>query len=128
MLRRLYNRLAHPHPYQRLGATMALYQLYPVLRQQKGIVDRHVFELFFYCAKSLRLAEADAETIGRFFAFGAFGLSLLEKTVSFGLDLVKNTSSSHSLFCKEPAAGKADAGLLVVLFAIGFLYLFILRN
>jgi hypothetical protein len=126
MLRRLYNRLAHPHPYQRLGATMALYQLYPVLRQQKGIVDRHVFELFFYCAKSLRLAEADAETIGRFFAFGRCGLSLLENTFFFAL--VKGTSSSHFLLCKEPAAGKADAGLLVVLFAIGFLYLFILRN
>lgn len=64
MLRRLYNRLDHPNPYQRLGATMALYRLYPLLVKQRGIVDRHIFELFFYCAKSLRLAEADAETIG----------------------------------------------------------------
>jgi hypothetical protein len=109
MLRRLYNRLAHPHPYQRLGATMALYQLYPVLRQQKGIVDRHVFELFFYCAKSLRLAEADAETIGRF-AYCAFGLLLLGNPCFLALDLVNGTPSSYSLLCKEPAAGKSGRG------------------
>ncbi|OAE24558.1 hypothetical protein AXG93_2415s1380 [Marchantia polymorpha subsp. ruderalis] len=59
MLRRLYNRMDHPNPYKRLGAAMAAHRIYPVLRGNPNIVDRYIFELIFFCVKSLRLAESD---------------------------------------------------------------------
>ncbi|KAL2645175.1 hypothetical protein R1flu_012762 [Riccia fluitans] len=59
MLRRLYNRMDHPNPYKRLGAAMAAYRIYPVLRGNSSIVDRYIFEIIFFCIKSLRLAESD---------------------------------------------------------------------
>ncbi|KAL3698516.1 hypothetical protein R1sor_012592 [Riccia sorocarpa] len=59
MLRRLYNRMDHPNPYKRLGAAMAAYRTYPILRGNSNIVDRYIFEIIFFCIKSLRLAELD---------------------------------------------------------------------
>ncbi|KAI5080746.1 hypothetical protein GOP47_0003929 [Adiantum capillus-veneris] len=64
MLRRLYNRLDHPNPYHRLGSAMACSRLYRVMRDNKSIVDRHLLEMFFFCIKSLRIAENDIEQIG----------------------------------------------------------------
>ncbi|MCO5603923.1 hypothetical protein L7F22_058079 [Adiantum nelumboides] len=64
MLRRLYNRLDHPNPYHRLGSAMACSRLYRVMRENRSIVDRHLLEMFFFCIKSLRIAENDLEQIG----------------------------------------------------------------
>jgi DNA-dependent protein kinase catalytic subunit len=64
MLRRVYNRMDHPNPYHRLGAAMAAHRIYPVLRENGAIVDRHIFEILFFCIKSLRLAETDDEQTG----------------------------------------------------------------
>jgi hypothetical protein len=64
ILRRLYNRMDHPNPYIRLGASMAAYRIYPVLRGTPSIVDRYIFEMIYFCIKSLRLAEADDSQIG----------------------------------------------------------------
>lgn len=64
MLRRVYNRMDHPNPYHRLGAAMAAFRMYPVLRENAGIVDRHIFEILFFCIKGLRLGELDDEQTG----------------------------------------------------------------
>lgn len=64
MLRRVYNRMDHPNPYHRLGAAMAAHRMYPVLRENGAIVDRYIFEILFFCIKSLKLGELDDEQTG----------------------------------------------------------------
>lgn len=78
MLRRLYTRLDHPNPYHRLGAAMCAHLIYPVLRENGSIVDRHILEILFFCIKSLRVGEHDNDQIGlndirlSFFTFGCY--------------------------------------------------------
>lgn len=64
ILRRVYNRMDHPNPYHRLGAAMAAHRMYPVLRENGAIIDRHIFEMLFFCVKSLALGDSDDEQIG----------------------------------------------------------------
>jgi hypothetical protein len=54
----------HPNSYHRLGAAMAVHRMYPVLRENGAIVDRYIFEILFFCIKSLKLGELDDEQIG----------------------------------------------------------------
>ncbi|CAM6110405.1 unnamed protein product [Calypogeia fissa] len=86
ILRRLYNRMDHPNPYKRLGASMAAYRIYPVLRGTPSIVDRYIFEMIFFCIKSLRLAEGDDSQIGT--------AKQLNKTLDNYLKLVERNISA----------------------------------
>ncbi|XP_002965996.2 DNA-dependent protein kinase catalytic subunit [Selaginella moellendorffii] len=98
MLRRLYNRMDHPSPYHRLGASMAAYQIYPILRQNSSIVDRYIFELAFFLLKSLRVGDTDAEQIGTIKqAYKA--LDGIEKLIVRNISLLQKNKKDRVLFC-----------------------------
>lgn len=47
--------------YYWLGVVMVVYCMYLVLRENGVIVDWYIFEIFFFCIKSLKFGELDDE-------------------------------------------------------------------
>ncbi|KAK9829312.1 hypothetical protein WJX72_005143 [[Myrmecia] bisecta] len=67
LLRRLFDRLAHPEPYQRLGAAAALARCAPELGQEPklaDVADDYLLEALSCCLGALRMAEQDADGTG----------------------------------------------------------------
>ncbi|XP_024384636.1 uncharacterized protein [Physcomitrium patens] len=97
MLRRVYNRMAHPNPYHRLGAAMAAHRMYPVLRENGAIVDRYIFEILFFCIKSLKLGELDDEQIGTMKQMNKT-VELLQRLVTRNITLLEKKRKDRPLF------------------------------
>ncbi|KAG0609962.1 hypothetical protein M758_7G027900 [Ceratodon purpureus] len=97
MLRRVYNRMDHPNPYHRLGAAMAAYRMYPVLRENAGLVDRFIFEILFFCIKSVRLGELDDEQTGAIKQMNKT-VDQLQKLISRNIMLLRKNRKDRQLF------------------------------
>lgn len=60
LLRRLLDRLTHPSPYHRLGATLALTQCARVIASQDAFLDQYFMTALQHGVTALRLAEREA--------------------------------------------------------------------
>lgn len=61
MLCCVYNWMVYLNLYYWLGVVMVVYCMYLVLRENGVIVDCYIFEIFFFCIKSLKFGELDDE-------------------------------------------------------------------
>lgn len=64
LFKRLYALAHHPNPYKRLGCSLTLLQIYPILREDESLVDLFLLEMLSNAIFSLRLAHNDDPSLG----------------------------------------------------------------
>eukprot|EP00798_Chlamydomonas_sp_ICE-L_P011146 gene11145-18765_t len=64
LLRRLLDRLAHPQPFHRMGAALALQHLAPKLGNHPQLATHHGLELMHDLLRALKLADTDVAGMG----------------------------------------------------------------
>ena len=67
LLKRLYSLCAHPDYTKRLGASLAINNIYRIFREEEYLIDQFTFELLYWMLVNLRLSDNDQTATGKFY-------------------------------------------------------------
>ncbi|KAK6170524.1 hypothetical protein SNE40_018898 [Patella caerulea] len=91
MLKRIFSFALHPSAFKRLGAALAFNNVYQILREEKSLVDRYIFQILVHFVESLSLAHQDEKSLGTQEQCVAV-LDHLQRIIIFHADLLSKQS------------------------------------